>query len=47
MRWAGHVARMEYDIELKEVGARDWITLAWDTDKWQAVVNMVRNRQVQ
>ena len=25
----------------------DFIHLAWDTDKWQAVVNMVMNLQVQ
>ena len=28
------------------VGGMGWIELAWDKDKWQAVVNLVVNFQV-
>jgi hypothetical protein len=37
-RWEGNVR-----IDLKEVGwdSVDWFHLAWDMNKWWAVVNMV------
>jgi hypothetical protein len=35
-------------IDLQEMGwwAVDWIDLAWDRDKWRAVVNAVMNLRV-
>jgi hypothetical protein len=35
-------------MDLKEIGFRivDWIHLAQDRDRWQAVVNMVMNLRV-
>ena len=43
-RWEDNVR-----INLQEVGCgvMDWVDLAQDRDKWQAVVNMVMNLRVQ
>jgi hypothetical protein len=42
--------KWEYNIkmDLKEIGCggTDWTDVAWDKGKWQAVVDMVMNRQV-
>jgi len=28
------------------MGGMDWIDLAWDRDRWQALVNMIMNLRV-
>jgi hypothetical protein len=35
-------------MDLREIGwdGMDWIDLAWDTDKWRALVNKVMNLRV-
>jgi hypothetical protein len=42
-RWEDNIK-----MELQEVGCggMDWIDLAWDRDRWQALVNAVMNLQV-
>jgi hypothetical protein len=37
-RWEGNI-----EIYLKEIGCEDvdWINLAWDWDKWQAILHTV------
>jgi hypothetical protein len=37
---------MKMDLEEVESGGMDWIELAQDRDRWQALVTMVMNLQV-
>jgi hypothetical protein len=34
---------IKMDLREMEWGNVDWIDLAWDTDQWRALVNMVMN----
>jgi len=42
-RWEDNI-RM--DLQEVECGAKDWIEVAQDRDRWQALVNAVMNLQV-
>jgi hypothetical protein len=42
-RWKGLILR---GVFRKWVGGMDWIDLAQDRDRWQAVVNVVMNLRV-
>jgi hypothetical protein len=41
-RWEDNIR-----IHLQEVGCGDWIGLAQDRDRWQAIVNVVMNLRVE
>ena len=55
LREGGHLEDQSIDVRIllkltfekwDVVGAMYWITLAWDWDRWRAVVNAVMNLQV-
>jgi CRISPR/Cas system-associated protein Cas7 (RAMP superfamily) len=46
MRGAGYVARMEADLREIGLDSADWIYLAQDRNRWQALVNTVMNLRV-
>jgi len=42
-RWEDNI---KMDLQEMGCGGMDWIELAWDWDRWQALVNVVMNLRV-